>query len=89
MVVPSYDWEVFFDQPLVGGSVDPTNWWFWKGFARRIGLTAHVIGNRVFGMSGPAGYDPKPDHVDYNPPPFDVMNLDLTPADAFADYPLA
>lgn len=49
--------------------------------------SAFATGNQVFCQTYYAGFTANPNSVDYDPPPFDVMNPWLEPADAFYGYP--
>lgn len=81
------DLTVTFDQSLKGGTLNAANWLlYWNG-QKRMCNTAFATADRVFCQTYYVGFTAKPNSVDYDPPPFDVMNPWLQAADAFYGYP--
>ena len=80
---------MIFDQPLVPGVVDHTNWAL--DFGEQVWSPTYAIATAsyvtiVFEAGGPNG----PFNVcSYHPPPFDVLSLATgTPAPAFSNFPV-
>lgn len=77
-----------FDQALVPGVLDFANWSWRYNNVRFNATDAAALSNRVT-VNGTAGAaDPGANVCSFSPPPFDVTNAALTPAPAFADYPI-
>lgn len=81
--------QVTFDRPLQPGPLNTANWGFTCAGTRKVATSAASIGNNVNFTLGIGGStDPNPDHVDYDPPPFDVIDTEGNPADAFYNFDL-
>jgi hypothetical protein len=80
---------VEFDQPLFQQLLNTGNWTLYRSGRKRRMNTVNVVTGKVFAQTYDFGPTFKPDSVDFDPPPPDVMNLDLVPAAAFYGFPLS
>jgi hypothetical protein len=81
-------WEVKFDQLLLPGSLDHTNWAITMNNFLVTILTATAWQNYVLGTASRIGGGPTTDTINYSPPPADVKNRQSDEAAAIASYPL-
>lgn len=83
---------VVFDEPLVPGAVDASNWAasakIGAGQRNYAGQVAVVTGATVSFTTADAGIGFPPDAVFYAATPADIVCLNGCPAAAFADFPL-
>lgn len=79
---------VTFDQSLVDGVLDRTNWQYRYANRLYVPVVCGAVGNEVQMGAFSGMLNPGPNVVSYYPPPFDVTNLDLLPAPGFVDFPI-
>lgn len=82
-------WSCTFDQLIDPVTVTPANWFIWQTPMRYPAATASVLDYVVKGTTGSPDFDPRGNIIRYWPPPFDVTNYDLVPAEAFDNFPLS
>jgi len=77
---------VLFDQPLMDGPIEPTNWTFQPASFQTVVAAEVIDGNVLLTLSGSP---PAVESVSYSPPPFDVVS-DATgePAEGFSEFPV-
>lgn len=84
------NWTVTFDRPLTPGVIDPGNWKMNIGGTLYRGLLASAAGAVVSGTSQPSATGPGViDTINYLPPPYDVIGVDLTPVIRFRLFSVA
>jgi hypothetical protein len=74
---------VTFDQAIVPGVLDASNWWWWKNNVLNAPLNAVASGSTVVLTNPGSSLSPHVAEVHYDPPPFDVRNQENYLADAF------
>ncbi len=81
--------KLTMSQPLVPGALDTGNWFVRWSNNSRIISSATAAGSVITIALGFGSGDSGPNVVSYSPPPSDVQRLGtLTPAAAFADFPI-